>query len=343
MIRSTRTTGAILLCTLLLACSAPDTPPPAPENEAPAAQPADNTTALTINQATITYGQLRQQVDAALQEYVYRLPPEQVDAMRPQITRAVAQELIGRELLNQQALQSGIQADNASINATIASIEERYENPQEFARQLAAHNISRERLRESISRSLATEQFVRATVVNDVSVSDAADDSFYETNPETFQVPEQIRASHILLAVGDNATDAERQEKRDRLAGLHQQLLNGADFSELARTDSMCPSSKQGGDLGWFARGSMVPAFEEAAFGLSVGQTSDIVETPFGYHLITVTDRTDARTQPLDEVQDEIKAFLLSRKQQDALAEYQQRLIDNATVTYADDSLRPPN
>ena len=103
---------------------------------------------------------------------------------------------------------------------------------------------------------------------------------------------DQVRASHILLMYeGSERSTATRSkdEAQAQIAVLKTQLDGGADFAELAGQNSDCPSSAEGGDLGTFGRGQMVAAFETTAFGMPMGQVSDVVETPFGYHLIKRT------------------------------------------------------
>lgn len=103
---------------------------------------------------------------------------------------------------------------------------------------------------------------------------------------------DSIRASHILLMYrGSERSTATRskEEAQQQAQQIKSQIDGGAQFGELARQHSDCPSSQQGGDLGQFGRGAMVGAFEDAAFGLDVGQTSDVVETPFGFHIIQRT------------------------------------------------------
>jgi len=103
---------------------------------------------------------------------------------------------------------------------------------------------------------------------------------------------DQVRASHILLMFAGSARSAATRSKAEaeaEIVQIKEQIDGGADFAEMARSHSDCPSSRQGGDLGSFARGMMVPEFEEAAFELGVGETSGVVETPFGYHLIQRT------------------------------------------------------
>ncbi len=102
----------------------------------------------------------------------------------------------------------------------------------------------------------------------------------------------QVRASHILLMYQGSERSSATRSKGDaqtQIQTIKTELDGGADFGELARQHSDCPSSKKGGDLGAFGRGQMVKAFEEAAFGLDVGGTSGVVETPFGYHIIRRT------------------------------------------------------
>lgn len=103
---------------------------------------------------------------------------------------------------------------------------------------------------------------------------------------------DQVRASHILLMYDGSARSSatrSRDEAMAEIQALAERIGGGEDFAELAAEMSDCPSGKRGGDLGTFGRGQMVREFEEAAFGLGVGETSEVVETDFGYHLIRRT------------------------------------------------------
>ncbi len=138
-------------------------------------------------------------------------------------------------------------------------------------------------------------------------VSDEEIKAYYEANPGEFERQEELKARHILIEVPEGADDQQVTEAREQAQALVERLRDGADFAELAREYSDGPSSAQGGDLGWFARGEMVEAFEAAAFALDTGEISDPVRTSFGFHVITVEDRKPSGTQPFEEVQDEIR------------------------------------
>lgn len=100
---------------------------------------------------------------------------------------------------------------------------------------------------------------------------------------------DQVTASHILLMYEGSmrsSNDRSQDEAKALISQIEKDIVGGADFAELARQHSDCPSGQRGGDLGNFGKGQMVPEFEQAAFALDVGGTSAVVETPFGYHLI---------------------------------------------------------
>ncbi|MFO7765583.1 MAG: SurA N-terminal domain-containing protein [Pelovirga sp.] len=141
--------------------------------------------------------------------------------------------------------------------------------------------------------------------------SEADMDRYYRRNLELFEVAEQVKAAHILLRISDD-NDADTINKRRQLAeDIRQQLREGADFAELAKRHSDdTASAADGGDLGYFGRGTMVDKFETAAFALRPGQISDVVETEFGFHIIRVDDYIAPGFKPLVDVIDTVKAGL---------------------------------
>ena len=106
----------------------------------------------------------------------------------------------------------------------------------------------------------------------------------------------------------------------------------GNDFAELAEEHSEGPSKDNGGDLGFFPRGAMVPSFEEAAFALQEGEISAVVETQFGYHIIKVTGRKDARQVPFEEVKDQLKQSMMQQKSNTEAMKWIGELKENATI-----------
>lgn len=143
---------------------------------------------------------------------------------------------------------------------------------------------------------------VQAAVAGPIEITDDELSDYFLANKSDYETTERIRASHILVD-----TEEEAEE-------ILSQLNGGGDFAELARERSTCPSGASGGDLDWFGRGAMVPAFEETAFGLTIGEMSGIVATDFGYHIILLTDREDASVPELSDVVDQVRAAIESER-----------------------------
>src|SRR5262252_5803960 len=146
---------------------------------------------------------------------------------------------------------------------------------------------------------------------------------YYTSHLEAFQRPEQVRARHILFKVAPSASAEQETQVRARGEAVLAALQKGEDFATLAKQHSEdTATAEQGGDLGYFPRGQMVAPFEEAAFSLPVGQISDLIRTPFGWHILRVEDKREAETKPLAEVEAEIKDKIREEKARDAAAAF---------------------
>lgn len=145
--------------------------------------------------------------------------------------------------------------------------------------------------------------------------------AFYDGNPRFFEQPEQVKASHILVKF-EGTNETEKAEARAKTEGLLAKIKEGGDFAQIAKENSDCPSKEQGGDLGFFGRGQMVPEFEETAFGLATNEVSGIVQTRFGFHIIKLLERKDKSVIPFDEVKDSIAMKLESDEKNKIVGEY---------------------
>ncbi|WP_215507511.1 peptidylprolyl isomerase [Peptoniphilus sp. EMRHCC_23] len=145
---------------------------------------------------------------------------------------------------------------------------------------------------------------------------------FYEENKQFFKKPESVHAAHILV------------DEEAKAADLAKQAREGADFGELAKEHSTCPSNQNGGDLGSFARGQMVPEFDEKVFGMKDGEISDPVKTQFGYHIIKRIEGNPEEEKSFDEVRGEIQMELTRQKQQERYLEKVAELEKKYKVEY---------
>ncbi|ANA39058.1 MULTISPECIES: peptidylprolyl isomerase [Geobacter] len=181
---------------------------------------------------------------------------------------------------------------------------------------------------EELKKRVVVEAYLKKKVEEEVKVSDEELKKFYEQNKDKFKSGAQIKASHILV----------RDEKLAR--EIVKELKGGANFEELAKKHSIDSAAAKGGDLGWFSKGNMVPEFEKAAFGLKEGETSGIVRTQFGYHIIKVTGKRPAGERTLEEVKDQIKAAVLPGKQQEVFQKLKEDIKKGATISIKEDVLK---
>ena len=157
---------------------------------------------------------------------------------------------------------------------------------------------------KDLKNRLIVESYLKKVTTDNVPEAELLD--FYNKNKTNFMSKNQIRVSHIL--------DKKEKDAEDILT----KIKAGANFEDLARANSVDSSASKGGDLGWFAMGTMVPTFEEAAFNLKEDQISNIVRTDFGYHIIKMKSKQSERLKPFSEVKDEVKAAILPKKQQES-------------------------
>ncbi|HEX5235369.1 MAG TPA: peptidylprolyl isomerase [Silvibacterium sp.] len=177
-------------------------------------------------------------------------------------------------------------------------------------------------------------QYIAFTVANLPSppapVTDAEVQQYYQQHLKTYQVDEQVKVRHILIAVNGQDPKADAAAKA-KAQGILDQLHHGADFAKLAKENSDDPGSKsQGGELGWIKHGVTVAEFDQSAFSLSPGQISGLVRSKFGYHIIQTEEKQPAHTRPLDEVKSEITATLTRQNESQAEQAFAQQLSSEA-------------
>jgi peptidyl-prolyl cis-trans isomerase C len=164
-------------------------------------------------------------------------------------------------------------------------------------------------------------------------VSDQQVRAYYDGNPDLFRKPEQVKASHILVQVPADADEAKQSEALATIQAL--KLRVSTTVRILPRWPwrySDCPSKTKGGDLGFFSRKQMVPPFSEAAFALEPGQTSDVVQTRFGYHLIRATEYQAEQTMAFNDVKDAISKRLRQEQEGEKIDAYLEKLKKHADI-----------
>lgn len=247
------------------------------------------------------------------------VPPDK----RDEVLRGVLDQLVAYHLLAQESRARKLDVTEAEVDAQMAQARQGFPTEEAFKQGLAAQGVTLEQLRQQARTGLQVQKVIETEIASKIAVQDAEVSAFYQQNLARFKQGDTVHASHILIGVAQTATPAEKAAARAKADAALKQVKAGADFGTIAKTQSQDPgSAPNGGDLGFFPKGQMTPAFEEAAFKLKPGAVSGVVETPFGFHIIKVLERRGARTAPLAEVGGEIKQFLEQGQRETKLEQF---------------------
>jgi peptidyl-prolyl cis-trans isomerase C len=232
-------------------------------------------------------------------------------AERDRVFRRVLDDLIGYRLLVHESQSRKVAVSDADVEASVGEIRQQFPSEEAFTSAMAQQQLTAAQVRSDARQNLGVEKLLEMEIASKTAVTPDQIAAFYKENPQAFQVPEQVRASHILISVTPDADAPTKAAARAKAESVLKSAKGGADFAALAREHSQDPGSAAGGgDLGVFRQGQMVGPFNDVAFKLAPGAISDVVETDFGYHIIKVVEKQPARAVALDEARGDIERHL---------------------------------
>ena len=244
------------------------------------------------------------------------VPPDK----RDEVLRGVLDQLVAYHLLAQESRARKLPVPDTDVDARLTEIRKSFPTEEAFKQGIAAQGLTIDQLKVQAKTSIEVAKVIDAEVNSKVTVQDPEVKTFYDSNLERFKQGDSVHAAHILIGLPQNPTPEQKAEAKNRAAAVLKTVKAGGDFATLARANSSDQGSAQnGGDLGFFPKGQMTPAFEAAAFKLKPGTTSALVETPFGFHIIKVIERRGPRTAPFAEVSGQIKDFLTQGQREQKL------------------------
>jgi len=276
--------------------------------------------ALLINGELVDDSVVRQETSSLRQQYAGALEGDPVE-IEMRLRQQAQENVIFRVLMRQEAARDSAPLDPVKVEEALTAIRSQSAvkagcDPRaddDALRREVEHRLRVERLIDKIGSKLARPR------PKDVG-------EYYRKHRDEFQLPEMIRAFHIVKNVDESTTE------EAALAAIRevQQKINGDNFAELADQYSDC--SGNGGDLGYFPRGQMVDEFDEVVFTMQPGETSDVFRTPFGFHIARVVDRRPPGVRPLPDVKDEIEEMLYRQKLRRAVDDLLDRLHTKADI-----------
>lgn len=289
-----------------------------------AAKKAPSDPVAKINGTVITKKELDRAVKVLIAQN--RLPQNLPADQLKDAENAALDQLISAELIYQAGQKTVIKDIDKQVEEKIAQNRAKFPSAEEFEKALKTVEMTDKDLKEFTRKDIVITSFIENNIVSKIKVSEADAKKFYDDNIDKFKQDESVKASHILIGVDAKASDEEKKKAKEKAEALLKKIKAGEDFATLAKTESTCPSAKQGGDLGQFGKGQMVPAFEKAAFALKPGEVSDVVETQFGYHIIKLTEKKEGGTTKYDDVKAKIMDYLKNTKIQKGVNDYLEEL-----------------
>ena len=275
----------------------------------------------------------------------------------------VVNDLITKALLEEEMQKRGIKVSSKDVDDAIKDIITKVGSKEQLNQLLKQNGLTTAEFRDGIKDQVKVKKL--ADQIEDTTVSDADAKKYYNENIQRFKYPEQVKASHILIAAnpkdledlikaeneGKELSEAELKAKveeriKEKKAKAEEILAevkkDPTQFAKIAKEKSEDPGTAQnGGDLGFFAKGRMVPEFEKAAFDLKLNTLSGIVQTNFGYHIIYVTDRKEAGQEPFEKVENDIKQYMQGEKQITLVDNLLESLKKNSTIEFVDPAYNP--
>ena len=268
------------------------------------------------------------------------ISPDQMQRLEQQIL----ERLIQIQLLMSKATDADKAKGQETSTKRFENVKTRAGTEETLNRQLKSVGMSQEELHNKMIEEATAEAVLERELK--VNVTEDEVKKFYDDNPARFEQPEMVRVSHILLTTKDQAsgaefTEAQKTAKHKQIEDILKRARAGEDFAKLVKEFSEDPASKDQSGEYTFARGKMMPEFEAAAFSLKTNQVSDVVTTPYGYHIIKLSEQIPAKKVELAKVSQDIKDYLKGQAVQKDLPKYIEQAKKDSDVQILDPKLKP--
>ena len=253
---------------------------------------------------------------------------DEVKTNLPKLEEKALDQAVGAKLLLDRAQQLDVPVTGADIDAEVAKVVMQVGGEENFKKALEAQGITEIAFRKELEKGAKVNKLVEQACAG---VPDPTEDEvakFFEAHKAEFVTPPQVLCQHILVKGSDD-------KALDKIKEIRERIVSGkSDFAAEAKEHSDCPSGQEGGSLGWFGRGMMVPEFDKVAFEMKKGEVSGVVSTQFGYHIIYKADEKGGGEQTLVDVHDQIKDLLRHEARGRAMDSFVAELKANAKIEY---------
>jgi peptidyl-prolyl cis-trans isomerase C len=281
------------------------------------------------------------EITMTMQNIVAQLGGREKVKDKQELVQIATQRMVEEKLLAQEARRKGIQANELRLAQMVNAIEKQAGGRHELETNVAKFGSSYDQVVGMLREMELARSLIEKEIIPTIQVSTEEIAAFYAENPNLFESEEQVRARHILITATANDSESAVAEARAKAEDARKRVLAGEDFGAVARDVSQDPSAANGGELGFFTRKSTDPQFAAAAFALEPGGISEIVQTPYGFHIINVEEKRPAGRLSLEDVSDQVRTVLIQKKTGESVGRLIESLADTATIRNLVDSSAP--
>jgi peptidyl-prolyl cis-trans isomerase C len=288
-----------------------------------------------VNGVEISEEAVSFELDRLVRFYMsHSMSMEDVKKNLPKLEEKALEQAIGAKLLLDRSAQLDIPVSAADIDAEIAKVVMQVGGEENYRKALAAQNITEEAFRKELEKGARVNKLVEQACSSVPDPTEEEVTACYEARKDEFVSPHEVLCQHILVKTAEDDIPEAKSAAFEKIRAIRERVVAGGDFAAEAKANSDCPSGAEGGSLGWFGRGMMVPEFDKAAFEMKKGEVSDIVTTQFGYHIIYKADERGGEAKTLVDVHDQLKDLLRHEARGRAMDAFVAELRENAVIEY---------
>ena len=289
---------------------------------------------IDVDGSKLTHGQVETEIKRIMSAMKKQMPADRLEQAKENARKQVLSDFTAKTLLTNEVKRLNISASDAEVKEAEEQVKNDLPKGMTIEDLMQKNKITKEQMQEDLRFRIKISKLVMMQMSGKSKPTDKEINEFYQKNKDKFKMPKGVHVRHVLIAKAAGDDNKMKAEKKAKAEDLRSQLLAGANFAEIAKKNSDCPSKETGGDLGVFRRGEMVKQFENAAFSQEVNAIGPVVETEFGFHIIQVLERHAPKTLALDDrMKGNISTFLEQQKQQETFDAMLKKLRDKAKIT----------
>jgi parvulin-like peptidyl-prolyl isomerase len=287
---------------------------------------------IRINGEVVPEEAIQYEFDRLVKFYSAHMSADEIKSQADLLKEKAREQAVGAKLLMNEAARLDIRVPPEDVEERFRTLVRDAGGDEKFAGLLKARSISADTVRKSIEQGRRVDLLVEKITAGVAEPTEGELLEHYKKHENEYRKPERAKVDHILVRF--DATDKKDKEiARSRIEEIRHRVKDGADFADQAAAHSDCPSGKKaGGSLGWISRGMTIPDFDRTVFSMAVGELSEVIETPLGFHIIAKTGHEKGGKSDFGEVRERIRDFLRHSYRGEVLATYVNELKGKAII-----------